>query len=384
MVNVFCTPRMILSGEGALQGSGEVLKGLGRKALVVSDSTMLKLGNVGVVEEVLKAEGVAYDVFAEVETEPTDSIVDKGVAAYKAGGCDFLIAIGGGSPIDTMKAIAMLITLGGTAADYFGKAIRGPLLPMVAIPTTAGTGSEATRATIISDAKTQVKMLLSGPGLIPDVAIVDPRFTLTAPARLTAFTGVDALCHCVEAYISVKAQPLSDTFALSAAKRIFENLPLAFTKPENMEARAQMAIAATEAGIAFSNSSVTVIHGMSRPIGALFHVPHGLSNAILAEKCLLFAREGAEKRFADIARYCGMCDGSTPDGPAADAFFGQFLSLIRLLEIPGPAECGIDREAFEQQIPRMARDAEKSGSPGNTPRTVTTADMEAIYRDLWS
>lgn len=383
MSHQFCTPYMIISGENALPEAGGELAALGKRALIVSDETMRRLGNIARLEEVLAAAKITSAVFDGVNAEPTDLVVAEGVAKYRAEGCDFLIAIGGGSPIDAMKAIAMLSALGGAPADYFGIVVRGQLPPMVAIPTTAGTGSEATQFTIISDTATEVKMLLKGPCLLPDLAIVDPAFTATAPFALTAHTGLDALCHCVEAYTSRKAQPLSDTFALSAAKRIFQNLQTACENPGDTAARVQMALAATEAGIAFNNASVTLIHGMSRPIGAVFHIAHGLSNAMLMESCLLFARPGAEGRFAELARHCGLSAGDADEETAADAFFAALAGLVRALKIPTLAGYGIDAAEFAAQIPKMAADAEKSGSPANTLRAVSIPEMEALYRSLW-
>lgn len=384
MAYTFCTPKMIISGEGALEQAGVEFARLGARALVVSDGMMQKLGNVARLEAVLQRQGVGYSVFAEVDQEPTDRVVMKGVELYRAEGCDFCIAIGGGSPIDAMKAIAMVAALGGKPSDHFGSPVQGDLPPMVAIPTTAGTGSEASNVTIISDLDTDVKMLILGPSLMPGLAVVDPVFTLTAPPTLTAHTGVDTLCHCIEAYISRRAQPLSDVFALSAAGRIFKYLPITYTTPDDVNARVQMSLAATEAGIAFTNSSVTVLHGMSRPIGALFHLPHGLVNALLAYKILSFSRQGAEKRLADIARHCGMAGEGASDSAAADALFERLAALLEQLGIGTLADYGVDRAEFEKQIPKMAADAEKSGSPANTLRQVSVEDMKALYRSLWA
>jgi alcohol dehydrogenase class IV len=355
---------------------------MGGKALLVADAMMEKLGNVAKARELLRSNGVGCAVFAGVNAEPTDGVVTEGLAAYRREGCDFLIAIGGGSPIDAMKAIAMLAALGGTPAEHFGKRIDAPLPPMAAIPTTAGTGSEATQFTIVTDTARGVKMLLKGPSLLPGAAIVDPAFTLTAPPAVTAATGLDALCHCIEAYTSRKAQPLSDTFALSAARRIFGQLGRAYAKPDDIEARTQMAVAATEAGIAFNNSSVTLIHGMSRPIGALFHVPHGLSNAMLMETCLSYAAEGAEDRFADIARFCGMADKRDDERAAAQKLLEALSALLRDLQVPTLAGHGIRKDDFLAAIPKMAADAMASGSPGNTLRKTDADDIASLYARL--
>ncbi len=382
MASTFIAPPTVISGEDALRAAGSHFARMGKRALVVADSMMEKLGNVDRVQEVLRANGCEGTVFAAVNSEPTDAIVQEGLSAMRGGDCDFLVAVGGGSPIDAMKAIAMLSALGGEPADYFGKTIEQPLSPMAAIPTTAGTGSEATQFTIITDTKRDVKMLLKGPSLLPNLAVVDPAFTMTAPSAVTAATGLDALCHCVEAYTSRKAQPLSDTFALSAAARIFAHLRTAYNVPGDLRAREQMALAATEAGIAFSNSSVTLIHGMSRPVGALFHVPHGLSNAMLMEVCLGYAVEGTPDRFAHIARICGMAKPDADDVVAVDWFMKGLAELLRDLKIPTLTEFGVDREAFLRAVPKMAADAVASGSPGNTRRSVGVAQIEELYRQI--
>ena len=272
---------------------------------------------------------------------------------------------------------------GGDIADFFGKTIDVEMPPMAAIPTTAGTGSEATQFTIITDTRKDVKMLLKGPKLIPSLAVIDPQFTMTAPPAVTANTGLDALCHCVEAYTSRKAQTLSDTFAVSAVKRIFANLPTAYHDGSNQEARIQMSVAALEAGIAFNNSSVTLIHGMSRPIGALFHVAHGLSNAMLMNVCLTFALPGAYDRFGVLGRAIGVADASDTDQAAAEKFLDALKKLVAEMEIPTPEAYGIDRETFMNVIPKMAHDAMESGSPQNTIRDITVEQVSDLYRQLW-
>lgn len=379
----FVTPRNIVYGEGALASATERLAHMGTRALIVTDSVMVKLGNLKRVTDVLDGAGIACHVYDEVNSEPIDRMVERGVELYGEHGCDFMIALGGGSPIDTMKAIAMCAASGETIASFMGKPYAGPICPMVAIPTTAGTGSEATQFTIIMDTTRDVKMLIAGTPLIPELAIFDPVFTLTAPASVTAATGIDALCHAIESFTSRKAQPLSRTFSLSAAKRIFANLPTCVREPGNIESRTQMSIAATEAGIAFNNSSVTIIHGMSRPIGALFHVPHGLSNAMLMEACLEFALDGAYSEFAEVARYCGLTF-ETDDERAARDLMGSIHGLLESVGIPTLEEFGVDRDDFYASIDKMAADAEASGSPANTLKVVTQEDMKAIYRKIYA
>lgn len=383
MARDFIMPGHIISGPGALEQAGAGVASFGKKALIVTDKTMIDLGNCKKVEEVLQDHEIDYHIFWEVTGEPTDLMVEKALAAYKGQNCDFLIALGGGSAIDTMKAVASLAESGGEISDYMGKEIQADTPPMAAIPTTAGTGSEATQFTIITDTKKDIKMLLKGKVLMPDMAVIDARFTMTAPPKITAATGLDALCHGVEAYTSRKAQDMSDTFALSAVKRIFRYLPIAYREGENQEAREQMALAALEAGIAFNNSSVTIIHGMSRPIGALFHVAHGLSNAMLLKECLSFALPGAWKRFGDLGRAVGAASETDTDQEAGRKFLAEVESLVQELDIPDLEGAGIQREKFFEVIDKMAHDAMESGSPQNTMRDVTEEQVKEIYKKLW-
>ena len=383
MAREFIMPGHIISGPGALEQAGTWFASFGKKAFIVTDQMMIQLGNCQKLEEVLKAHGVDYYIFSEITGEPTDLMVKKGLAAYKEQSCDFLIALGGGSAIDAMKAVASLAKSGGEISDYMGKEIQVKTPPMAAIPTTAGTGSEATQFTIITDTEKDIKMLLKGRVLMPDMAVIDARFTMTAPPKITAATGLDALCHGIEAYTSRKAQPMSDTFALSAVKRIFRYLPKAYRDGKDQEAREQMALAALEAGIAFNNSSVTVIHGMSRPIGALFHVAHGLSNAMLMKECLTFALSGAKERFGDLGRAVGVASENDTDAEAGRKFLAGVEALVKELDIPDLEGAGIQREKFFELIDKMAHDAMESGSPQNTMRDITEEEVKEIYKKLW-
>lgn len=383
MADVFLAPQKIISGSHALKSAADTIGGMGRKALVVTDAMMEKLGNLEKLTCMLSESGVSYAVYADINGEPDDGMIERGVRLYQEEKCDFLVALGGGSPIDSMKAIAMIAEYGGKPADYMGKTVTRRLPPMAAIPTTAGTGSEATQFTIITDRSSQVKMLLKGPPLMPDAAIIDPQFTITAPPKITAATGVDALTHAIEAYTSRKAQPLSDTFALSACRRIFGSLRNAWEHGEDEESRIQMSLASLEAGMAFNNSSVTVVHGMSRPVGALYHVPHGISNAMLLNVCLEYIADGAEDRFADIAVNCGFAEEGERTDRAAAALLKETAHLLKDIRIPTLEEYGINREDFWKNIPKMAKDAYASGSPSNTRKEITAEVMEELYRRLW-
>lgn len=382
MSRLFYMPPTIISGPGSLAAAGEKIC-LGKKALIVTGKIVEKQACTQELLRLLDAQGVGYTVFSDTTGEPTDVMVRAGVEAYLSGGCDFMIAVGGGSPMDLMKAAAVLLKYpAAQLRDFMGKVIDGPFVPMAAIPTTAGTGSEATMFTVITDTATDVKMLLKGPQLIPHVAVVDPAFSLSAPESVTASTGLDALTHAVESYTSRLAQPLTDTLAVSAVKRIMTHLPRAYRDGNDLEARGQMALAALEAGVCITNASVTIVHGMSRPVGALFHVPHGLSNAMLLPDCLDFALDGALKRFGDLGR-ATVAAPYEGDEAAARAFLTAVRELCAICQVPTLAQYGVDREAFFARIDKMSADAIASGSPGNTAKTVTQADCAEIYRTLW-
>lgn len=383
MANQFIMPKRIISGENALNESKAYLKSFGKRVLIVTDKVMTDLGNVKVLTEVLDSENIEHVLYNEINSEPTDTMIEKGIKLYKENQCDFLIGLGGGSPIDSTKAIGAMITNEGKISDYMGREIEKELPPFAVIPTTAGTGSEATQFTIITDTKNDVKMLLKGANLLPNLAIVDPRFTMTAPAKITAATGLDALTHAIEAYTSRKAQPLSDSFAVSAVKRIFKYLPIAFDTPKDLKAREEMSIAALEAGIAFNNSSVTIVHGMSRPIGALFHVPHGLSNAMLLEGCFTYVVDGAYDRFAQLAKEINIANDNMSNEEAAKAFIDEVVKLMVKLEIPTLEEFGVDKTKFFDNIEKMAADAMESGSPSNTRKIIEVDDVIKIYNNLW-
>lgn len=384
MSREFFIPKKIISGDGALDALGAVIKNYGKKALIVTGKNVRRLECFSSLCKMLESNRTAYAVFDGITGEPDDVMIASGAKAYADEKCDFLIAMGGGSPIDSMKAIAVNVSGEKEICDYYGETVDIKLPKMIAIPTTAGTGSEATQFTVITDTKRNIKMLLKGACLVPDAAVINGEFGVSAPRSVTASTGLDALTHAVEAYTSRRAQPLTDAVCISAVKRLFEYLPKAFENGNDLTARNETAVAALEAGIAINNSSVTVVHGMSRPIGALYHIPHGLSNAMLLHKCMSFALDGAVSRFADLARAINVADGAADDKTAAKAFLDALGDICRKLEVPTLAEYGIDKEDFLKNIDKMADDALASGSPSNTAKEVTKADVINIYRALFA
>ncbi len=383
MAYVFTAPRRTVMGDNALEQSEAYIKKYGKKAFIVSGKNVTKTGMVKTLTDFLDEWGIAHELFNDITGEPTDKMIDMGLSAYIDTKCDFIIALGGGSPLDSAKAIAAMSVLDGEISDYMGMEIKGDFPPMVMIPTTSGTGSEATKFTIITDTENDVKMLLKGESLLPDLAVVDSQFTITAPKSITASTGMDALTHAVESYISKRSNPITDMYALESIKRIFEYLPEAYANGADVLARKEMAIASYQAGLCINNASVTLVHGMSRPIGALFHVPHGISNAMLIKECMDYVKDGCEEKFADIGLAIGAADAASSTSEAAGAFVLKLEELMQELEIPTLEEYGIDKQEFFSYTSKMAEDAMTSGSPQNCISDVGKEDLIEIYSRLW-
>lgn len=379
----FVIPNHTVVGTNVLGEAAPLLKKMGNKAFIVTGKHVAVSDMMKQLTALLDENGIDCVIFDGITGEPTDTMIENGVEMLKSSGCDFIIGIGGGSPLDSAKAIAAMAVNEGSIADYNGKEITGEILPLAAIPTTAGTGSEATKFTVITDSEKGIKMLLKGDVLVPKLAIVDSSFTVGSPKSVTSATGLDALTHAVEAYTSRKAFSMTDTLAVSAVKRIMKYLPIAYKEPDNSLAREQMSIAALEAGICINNSSVTIVHGMSRPIGALFHVPHGMSNAMLLKECLSFAVSGAYEKFANLGRETGVASDSDSDETAAEKFIDSLQNICDVCEIPTLEQYGIDRDEYYSKISKMATDAVASGSPANTVKEVTVDDCIEIYKKLY-
>jgi alcohol dehydrogenase class IV len=386
MTATIAIPSLMLIGGGAADRVAEALAHAGiRRPLIVTDRFLEKSGALDRLAGPLARAGIEYAVFADTVPDPTTDVIEAGARVLSEGGHDGMIALGGGSPIDTAKAMSVLAANGGKMRDYkVPNPIPNPGLPVVAVPTTAGTGSEATRFTVITDTGTDEKMLIAGPGLVPSAAIVDYEFTLSCPLRLTADTGIDTLTHAIEAYVSRKANPFTDALALTVVAKVSRWLRTACAEPGNREARAEMMLAATQAGIAFSNASVALVHGMSRPVGAHFHVPHGLSNAMLLPVLTEFSLPGAPARYADIARAMGAATPGMSDEAAGAALVEALAALNADLQVPSPAGYGIDAGRYGELLPLMAEQALASGSPANNPRVPNAGEIVDLYRRVWS
>ena len=384
MVHTFFMPGEILSGENVItEGVRRIPKEL-KRILIITSSCNIELGFIEPFAGEITKAGKEYVLCGIVDSEPTDKIVEEGTLLYKSNQCDCILAVGGGSVLDVMKAVALMASNPGKISDYTDQTAAIRKTPfMAAVPTTAGTGSEATQFTVITDTENDRKMLIGNKELMPDLVLLLPELTMTAPLSVTVSTGMDALIHAVEAFVSKKAQPLTDNFALSAIRRIFEYLPRVYMEGSDREARTQMAYAALEAGIAFNNSSVTLIHGMSRPIGALFHVPHGLSNAMLAEVCLPFMADSSYERFARLALEIHVGNKENTDKENAGLFVEALAGLCRKCRIPSLKEYGIEKEEFLGKAGKMAEDAVMSRSPQNLRKEVTKEDILRLYSELW-
>lgn len=379
-------PRLMEVGAGASGQLARVLQELGcSRPLIVTDRMMVELGYVARIAGQLEEAGIASQCFADTLPEPTAASIRAGVEMVRQGDFDSIVALGGGSPIDSAKAIGILGKFGGEMRDYrFPRDVSEAGLPLIAIPTTAGTGSEATRFTIITDETSDEKMLCAGLGFMPIAALIDYELTLSLPPRVTADTGIDALTHAIEAYVSRKASLYSDSQALEAMRLLAPNLRTAFHEPGNRAAREAMMLGATLAGIAFSNASVALVHGMSRPIGAFFHVPHGLSNAMLLPAITAFSIPAAPERYADCAQAMGVAAQTDSVEVANDKLLAELRAINQELKVPSPEQFGIARERFFELRATMARQALASGSPGNNPRVPTEAEIIDLYETVWN
>ncbi len=374
-------PSTVLYGAGCIELLGDKVKPLGKKALIVSDKVMTGAGYIEKVQNIFNKQNIMCEVYNEVNGEPTDLMIYKGVDIYRSKNCDFLVGIGGGSPIDAAKAIGLMVNNPGDIRDYMGMGkVKEPLPPVVAIATTAGTGSEVTQFTIIADTQNDVKMLIGSPYIIPKISVNDPLLTMSVPAKTTAATGIDAFTHAIEAYISKKSHPFTEVMSLSAMSRISKYLRRAWANGDDLEARSQLMMASMEAGIAFNNASVTIVHGMSRPIGAIFHIAHGISNAVLLPSCMEFALMGAPEKFAKVAETMGENISGLSTMEAARKAIEAIKHLTEDIEIPTISGLGLDKDNFIVAIPKMAQDAINSGSPANTPRKATLEEIMKIYK----
>ncbi len=379
------TPRVIVGADTRTRVGQEARKLGFSRVLVVSDPFHEQAGRTDEIAHLLNAAGLEVSVYAGVTAEPDTEIVERGLDQFRADSCDGIVALGGGSPIDTAKTISVLAANDGTVRQFMGTdAVPELGVGVIALPTTSGTGSEATRVVVIADSETKLKMSGRSHAYLPSVAILDHRLTMSMPKPLTAATGVDALTHAIEAYVSKQANDFSDLLALSAVRLIWNSIRHTWRDGSDADARQNMLMGSFQAGIAFSNASVGLVHSMSEPLGACFHVPHGLSNAMLLPAVTRFSVDGAPARYAEIARCTELADSSAPDEECCQILIAQLLQLNRELDIPSPKSFGIDETSYEKDIEKMTNDAAAAGSTANNPIVATAEQIQGIYRDTYT
>jgi alcohol dehydrogenase class IV len=382
----FNAPSTSLIGGGAIKQLPDLVEGFDvKKVMIVTDSYFVKSGLIEDIVLKLKSKGMHADVFSDVYPDPTLENVNEGLSKFNSTKAEILIAIGGGSPIDAAKAISILVNNPPPLSQYMGyHKIKNPGIPVIAVPTTSGTGSEATKVAVITDAELGLKMMIFDKSLMPAAAIVDYDLAKSMPKDLTAYVGVDTLTHGIEAFVSKKSNLLSDPLALSCINLVGKNLKTAWEFPDDNNARKGMSIAAYHGGLAFTNSSVCLVHGMSRPLGAIFHLAHGFSNAMLLPTIVSFSLNGALEKYAAISRIMGYSDNSDSDEAAGTKLVQGLIELNDSLNIPSLGESGkLEKREFEKSLEKMAMDALASGSPQNNPIVPTMEEIINLYKRAW-
>jgi len=327
--------------------------------------------NAGLLEPALsslRTAGVAVTIFQDIKSNPTASSVDEAAELARAEGCDVVVALGGGSPIDAAKGAAVVLSLGGRCADHLGATrVSAPLLPIIAIPTTAGTGSEVTIWAVINNEEERFKSWIGGDSLLPTIALLDPEITTTMPPNLTAYTGIDALTHAIGAFTSTFSNPIADALAIAAIELIGKSLFKAVESPQDIEARSDMLLASTMAGAAFNSGKLVAVHCLSEALGGPYDIHHGLANAILLPHVMAFNASAIADKYARVARALGS---DQSDGAEAVRRF------MEPLQLPTLGQLGVQ----EADLPRVAALAFGNCSDGRNPRPMTEEDMLRLLR----
>ena len=373
----FSVPQNIIVGRGSLAKLPEVAeKSGGKKAFIISGPHLNKMGIVQSCVDALKAKGIESSVFTETEGNPSVETVDKASAAYKESGADFIVALGGGSPMDVAKAVGVVARYGGSITEYEGAdKVPGDIIPLIAVPTTAGTGSEVTAFSVITDHSRNYKLTVFSYKLIPSYAILDAELLTTAPASVAAACGIDAMVHALEAYISTAASPFSDAMAEKALELIGANIRCSAANRGDIEAAENMLVGSLFAGIAFSWARLGDVHAMSHPVSAYFNVPHGVANAILLPTIVEYNMLADKGKYLNIYNYIAELPAA-PEEFTADMLVDELLNLNEALGIPaGLEEAGVTKDKFDA----MADDAMKSGNIAVNPRSTTKKDVLALY-----
>lgn len=369
-------------GSGSLVRLGGEAASFGTKALLVLDPALSDAGLEGEIVGALTNKGVEAVLFQDFVQEPEPSQADDAAHTAKTNGCNLVVGVGGGSAMDLAKAAAVLVTNSGKANDYIGvELVPKAGLPTIMVPTTAGTGSEVTWTAVFTKRKEKAKGGINSPYLYPSLALLDPELTVTVPPDITASTGMDALCHAIESYTSIKANPMSDLMALEAIQLIAEYLPMAVADGRNLDARENMLLASLLAGLGLANAGVTAVHALSYPLGAIYGVPHGLANGLLLPHVMSFNCLGSPAKFADIAEVMGEDVSDVKERDAAKMAASAVFELMDDIGMPeGLESLDIPEDAF----PELAEKALALGRVmENNPRIMTTEDAIAIYQEAY-
>ena len=377
------SPNKVIMGFGsAAMAAAEVRYLRGKKVLLVTDPGVIKAGLTQPIVESLQAENIPYVLYGEVEPEPPSKIIDNGAAIFKSEGCDLIVGVGGGSSLDVAKGISILTANEGRILDYIGvDTVPNKGAKMILIPTTAGTGSEVTRVLVMTDEEQNTKNVVFTPFALPDVAIVDPGLTLSLPPVITADTGMDALVHAIEAYVSMNATVFSDIWAEEAIRLIGKHLPVACAKGSNLNARHNMCLAATLAGLAFTSGGLGAVHALAYPLGTEYHMTHGRTNAIMLPHVMQFNLPGNPEKYTRIAQLLGKdVDGLSPLESASLA-----VEAVLDLEDAISMSCQLkDYNIREEDLPLLIEGAMKQARlfvPN--PRDLDEDDVRSIYQQAF-
>jgi len=375
----FVAPEFIF-GAGAIDLVGQYARNFGaRKALLVSDAGVAATGLTGKIAQILEEDDIDSVLFSTISANPRSDEVMNGAEQYVQDGCDIIIAVGGGSPMDCAKGIGIVTTNGRHILDFEGiDNVEVPGPPLICLPTTAGTAADVSQFAIVTNVQERVKIAIVSKTMVPDVALIDPLVTATMDGYLTACTGMDALVHAFEAYVSTANAPILDLHALNAIKLIFENLPAVLQKPDDMELRGKIALASLEAGLAFSNASLGAVHAMAHSCGGLLDMAHGECNAILLDHIVAFNYKEVPHRYKNIAESIGIATAQMD----SKTVLKEILLKIRLLKEEIGIEPGLAKKgARAVDISELARKAMADPCMVTNPREATVRDIEVLYEE---
>ncbi len=371
----FLLPTKIRYGAGALQTLGEELKALSAKnIMIITDKGLSKTEMLQRLTELIQSEGIPFLVYDEIEANPKDYNVEACAAKAREESIDTLVAFGGGSPIDAAKAVAVLARQGGKVRSYQGKGkIQDDCLPLLTIPTTAGTGSEVTFSSVITDTTEKFKFTIKSTAIAAKTAIIDPELTLTVPPLITAATGIDALTHAIEGYTANCTEPIAEAVGLYAVEYIAKNIAEAVRNGQNLQARDHMMMGSLLAGLSFSHADVASVHCMAEALGSMYDAPHGLCNAILLPYVMEYSLPAAQHKYARIARAMGIDEAN--DAAAAAKGIERIRELSMEIGLPGISSLNVNPDDFEL----LAEMSVKNGSNGSNPREITKDGYKMLF-----